>query len=271
MTKTVEDSALLMNVIAGHDPMDSTSAPEPVEDYTADLDKGVDGLSIGVPKEYFIEGGDPEVTQSVQNCIDILQKQGATIKEVSLPHTKYAVPTYYVLAPAEASSNLARYDGVKYGYRSDAPGGLMGMYKNTRNDGFGSEVKRRIMLGAYALSAGYYDAYYLKAQKVRTLIRMDFLNAFEEVSALIAPTAPTTAFGIGEKTDDPLQMYLSDILTINANLAGIPGMSIPCGLSSGGLPIGAQIMSGFFQESMALRVANSIESELGFAGSRPTI
>tara|TARA_B100000959_G_scaffold287499_1_gene373116 strand:- start:246306 stop:247766 length:1461 start_codon:yes stop_codon:yes gene_type:complete len=271
ITKTVKDSALLMNVIAGHDPMDSTSAPELAEDYTKCLEKGVEGLSIGVPKEYFIEGADSEVTALVQNCIDTLTKEGAIIKEVSLPHTKYAVPTYYVLAPAEASSNLARYDGVRYGFRSSNDDNLESMYDNTRKEGFGPEVKRRIMLGTYALSAGYYDAYYLKAQKVRTLIRMDFLKAFEEVSALIAPTMPTTAFSVGEKSDNPLQMYLSDILTINVNLAGIPGISIPCGISSAGLPVGAQIITNFFEESMGLRVANTLESALGLTMLRPSI
>ncbi|HEB72558.1 MAG TPA: Asp-tRNA(Asn)/Glu-tRNA(Gln) amidotransferase subunit GatA [Nitrospirae bacterium] len=271
MTKDVTDSAILLSAIAGHDPNDSTSADRPVDDYTAALDKGVSGMNIGVAEEYFTEGIDPEVDSSVRNAISVLKEQGANIKTVSLPHTKYAVPTYYVIAPAEASSNLARYDGVKYGYRSESPKGLMEMYKKTRMEGFGPEVKRRIMLGAYALSAGYYDAYYLKAQKVRTLIRNDFVDVFKEVSAIISPTTPAPAFGIGEKSDDPLQMYLSDIFTISCNLAGIPGLSLPCGFTSGGLPIGAQIQGDFFSEPTVLRVARALEKGLKLDGGKPAI
>ncbi|MBI5815521.1 MAG: Asp-tRNA(Asn)/Glu-tRNA(Gln) amidotransferase subunit GatA [Nitrospinae bacterium] len=271
MTKDVRDCAMMMNAIAGHDDMDSTSANAPVPDHTAGLDDGVKGLTIGVPKEYFVEGMDPAVEQSVRSAIKALEQAGAAVKEVSLPHTKYGVPAYYVLAPAEASSNLARYDGVKYGYRAESSAGLAGMYKKTRAEGFGPEVKRRIMLGTYALSSGYYDAYYLKAQKVRTLIKDDFMNAFREVSVIVAPTAPTAAFGIGEKADDPLQMYLSDIFTINCNLAGIPGISVPCGFTPAGLPVGLQVFGGFFAEPLLLRVARAVEKLSGAAGKKPSL
>ncbi len=271
MTKDVEDAAIIMNAVAGHDPLDSTCADLPTPDYTEGLDDGVDGLTIGVAKEFFTEGIDPEVERHINQTISILEKNGAKIEEISLPHTKYAVPVYYVLAPAEASSNLARYDGVKYGYRTGDADGLLGMYKNTRMCGFGSEVKRRIMLGTYALSSGYYDAYYLKAQKVRTLIKNDFQKAFTKVSAIISPTTPSPAFGIGEKTKDPLEMYLSDIFTISCNLAGMPGLSLPCGFTSGGLPIGVQLIGGVFDESMILRVAGLLEKELGVKNVKPKI
>ena len=228
-------------------------------------------MVIGVPQEYFSEGIDSEVEENVRKAISALEKNGAVIKEISLPHTKYAIPVYYVIAPAEASSNLARYDGVKYGYRNCGEEDLMRMYRKTRAEGFGAEVKRRIMLGAYALSAGYYDAYYLKAQKVRTLIKDDFIEAFKSVEAIITPTTPTTAFGIGEKTGDPLQMYLSDIMTISGNLAGVPCLSLPCGFTSAGLPVGAQLLAPHFQESLLFKAARSIEKELGLTGKRPNI
>ncbi|MDH5637660.1 MAG: Asp-tRNA(Asn)/Glu-tRNA(Gln) amidotransferase subunit GatA [Nitrospinota bacterium] len=271
MTKDIRDAALLTGIISGHDPMDSTCAEEPVGDYLSGLDKGVEGMTVGVPDEYFIEGMDPEVESKVRAAIEILGSKGAIIKRISLPHTKYAVPTYYVIAPAEASSNLARYDGVRYGYRDMDADGLFPMYLSTRNKGFGSEVKRRIMLGTYALSAGYYDAYYLKAQKARTLIKRDFQKAFENVSVIVAPTAPAPAFGLGEKINDPLKMYLSDIFTISANLAGIPGVSVPCGLTKKGEPIGLQILGSYFQEASTLRAARTLEKEIGFSDEKPRI
>ena len=269
MTKDIRDAAILMNTIAGHDDMDSTSANEEVSDYTADLEKGVDGLVVGVPKEFFAEGLDKEIETSVRTAIGWLEKEGATIKEISLPHTRYGVPTYYVIAPAEASSNLARYDGVKYGLRADDAKDLHGMYTKTRKEGFGPEVKRRIMLGTYALSAGYYDAYYLKAQKVRTVIRDDYLTAFKDVDIIATPTTPTAAFGIGEKTDDPLTMYLSDIMTINANLAGIPGLSVPCGFTNTGLPVGLQLLGRYFEESTLLTAGYLVEQNAGALSKKP--
>ncbi len=271
MTKDVEDAAILMNAIAGHDPMDSTCANEPMPDYTADINKGVKGLKIGIPEEYFTAGLDGEIEKSVRDNIKFLEDDGAKVVPVSLPHTKYGVPTYYVLAPAEASSNLARYDGVRYGFRNKDSEGLADMYKNTRKDGFGAEVKRRIMLGTYALSSGYYDAYYLKAQKVRTLIKNDFVTAFKKVDVIVTPTTPTAAFGIGEKTDDPLEMYLSDILTINANIAGIPGISVPCGFTADGLPIGLQALGAYFDEASLLRVAKVVEQKAGVLAENPSL
>ena len=271
MTKDVRDAAILNGVISGYDPMDSTCVDRPVEDYTAGLEDGARGLTVGVPDEYFVDGMDLEVERLVREAIKALERNGAIIKRISLPHTKYAVPTYYVVAPAEASSNLARYDGVKYGYRDAQPGGLYSMYCGTRNKGFGSEVKRRIMLGTYALSAGYYDAYYLKALKTRGLIRKDFTDAFSDVSVIVAPTAPAAAFGLGEKVDDPLQMYLSDIFTISANLAGIPGVSVPCGFTGGGAPVGVQILGGVFEEAKTLRAARVIERETGITSEKPLI
>jgi aspartyl-tRNA(Asn)/glutamyl-tRNA(Gln) amidotransferase subunit A len=258
ITKTVEDSALLLNVIAGHDPMDSTSAAVAVPDFTSNLKDGVKGLRIGLPEEYFIDGMDAEVEKSVLDAIDFYKSQGAEIIPVSLPHTGYAVATYYILATSEASSNLARYDGVKYGLRVSGRD-LIETYMNTRAAGFGGEVKRRIMLGTYALSSGYYDAYYKKAQQVRTLIKRDFQEVFKKVDVVVTPTAPTTAFRIGEKTADPLQMYLSDIFTISVNLAGVPAISIPCGFDSKNLPIGMQIIGRDFQEDTVLRAAYAYE------------
>ena len=262
-TKDVTDCALLMNIIAGHDPMDSTSVNKHIPDYTKALVNDVKGLKIGVPKEYFVEGIDREVNEAVLAAIETLKKCGATFHEISLPHTEYAVATYYIVATAEASSNLARFDGVQYGLRKTpnrlrkTP--LIDMYEETRDAGFGMEAKRRIMLGTYSLSSGYYDAYYLRGLKVRTLIKQDFDKIFHEYDAVITPTSPTTAFKIGEKVSDPLSMYLSDIYTISANLSGIPAISIPCGFSKDDLPIGLQIMAKPFAEEMLLRIAYTYE------------
>lgn len=259
LAHTVEDAAILLGVLAGHDPMDATSSPQPVPDYAAALDRPVKGLRVGIPEEYFGEGLAPEVRAAVENAADALRAAGCTLQKVSLPHTRYAVPTYYVLATAEASANLARFDGVRYGLRAQDASTLASMYRRTRDRGFGKEVKRRILLGTYVLSAGYYDAYYRKAQQVRTLLTRDFLQAFHSVDALLTPTAPTPAFKLGEKTDDPLAMYLADIYTVTANLAGICGISVPCGKSSEGLPIGAQILGRHFDESTVLRAARAVE------------
>jgi len=259
-TANVKDAATVLGVIAGHDPMDATSSPLPVPDYTADLDKGVSGLRLGVPAEYFAEGLDADVRTAVERSIDQLRAAGAIIKPISLPHTRYAVPTYYLIATAEASANLARFDGVRYGFRAKDANTLSAMYRKSRDLGFGAEVKRRIMLGTYALSAGYYDAYYKKAQQVRRLLTDDFLKAFAEVDAILTPTAPTPAFKLGEKSDDPLSMYLADIYTVTASLAGICGLSVPCGQSAEGLPIGLQVLGKHFDEAMILRVAQAIES-----------
>lgn len=265
LTKTVKDAAIVLGVIAGRDPMDSTSAEVPVPDYAAELEKPVRGLKIGVAKEYFGEGLDAEVRQAVEDAIQKLATLGCEIVPVSLPHTPYAIPTYYIVATAEASSNLARFDGVRYGYRARGARSLSGMYRRTRDEGFGAEVKRRIMLGTYALSAGYYDAYYLKAQKVRTLLTRDFDEAFRNVDAIVTPTSPTPAFKLGERTDDPLAMYLADIYTVTADLAGIPGISIPCGQTREKLPIGLQILGQHFDEGTILRIAHAYEKSV--AGS----
>ena len=255
----VEDCALMLNVVAGYDPADSTSVDRPVPNYLENLNAGVAGKKIGLPKEYFIDGLDPEIKQAVDTAIETYRQLGAEIVEVSLPHTDYSVACYYLIAMAEASSNLARYDGVRFGKRQDPGEGLIGMYQQTRSAGFGDEVKRRIMLGTYALSSGYYDAYYLKAQKVRTLIRHDFLEVFDEVDLLLTPVAPTPAFKIGEMVDDPLQMYLSDIFTIPTNLAGTCAMSFPCGFSEDGLPIGLQLIGKPFAEDEMLQAAYAFE------------
>jgi len=257
--KTVRDAAIMLRTIAGRDPMDSTAADLPVPDYVADLDQPVRGMKIGVAKEYFGEGLDPEVRRAVEGAIQELAGLGCEIVEVSLPHTKYAIPAYYLVATAEASSNLARFDGVRYGFRQKGARSLSEMYRSTRDEGFGAEVKRRIMLGTYALSAGYYDAYYLKAQRVRTLLTRDFEGAFRKADAIVAPTSPTAAFRLGEKADDPLAMYLADIYTVTANLAGIPGISIPVGHNKEKLPIGMQILGRHFGESAILRIANAYE------------
>jgi len=256
----VRDAATVLGVIAGHDPMDATSSPLPVPDYTAEIDKGVVGLKLGVPSEYFAEGLDAEVRAAIEGSIDQLRAAGAVIKPISLPHTRYAIPTYYIIATAEASANLARFDGVRYGFRAKDADTLSAMYRRSRDCGFGAEVKRRIMLGTYALSAGYYDAYYKKAQQVRRLLTDDYLKAFAEVDAILTPTAPTPAFKLGEKVDDPVSMYLADIYTVTASLAGICGLSVPCGKTQDGLPIGLQILGKHFAETMILRVAQTVEA-----------
>jgi aspartyl-tRNA(Asn)/glutamyl-tRNA(Gln) amidotransferase subunit A len=270
MTKDTRDAAILLKAVAGHDPLDSTSADVPVPDYEAGLTGDIQGLRVGIPSEYFIPGMDPEVERAVQDAIRVLEKLGATRESISLPHTGYAVAAYYLIATAEASSNLARYDGVKYGYRTAKSDHLIDMYMKTRREGFGPEVKRRIMLGTYALSAGYYDAYYLKALKVRTLIRQDFIEAYKRCDVLVTPTSPTPAFKLGEKTDDPLQMYLSDIFTISANLAGVPGINVPCGFTRSGLPIGLQIIGKPFDEATILKVAHAYQQATGWHTERPS-
>src|SRR5205807_2690258 len=259
LTKTVRDAATVLGVIAGRDAMDSTSAEVPVPNYVGELEKPVSGLKIGVAKEYFGEGLDGEVRKAVEAAIQKLAGLGCEVVEVSLPHSKYAIPTYYIVATAEASSNLARFDGVRYGFRAPEAHTLSQMYRCTRDLGFGAEVKRRIMLGTYALSAGYYDAYYLKAQRVRTLLTRDFEDAFRKVDAIVTPTSPTAAFKLGEKVDDPLAMYLADIYTVTADLAGIPGISVPCGETRENLPIGLQILGKHFDEATILRVAHAYE------------
>jgi aspartyl-tRNA(Asn)/glutamyl-tRNA(Gln) amidotransferase subunit A len=256
----VRDAATVLGVIAGHDPSDATSSPAAVPDYAAESDKGPEGLRIGVPSEYFGEGLDPEVRERIEEGIEALKTAGCTVKPVSLPHTRYAIPTYYLVATAEASANLARFDGVRYGYRSPASATLSDMYSHSRDEGFGAEVKRRIMLGTYALSAGYYDAYYLKAQKVRRLLAEEFLRTFAEVDAIVTPTAPTPAFKLGEKTGDPLAMYLADIYTVTASLAGICGVTVPCGKTKASLPVGMQVLAAHFEESKAFRVARAVEA-----------
>ena len=256
----VRDAATLLGVIAGPDTRDATSSPAPVEDYAAESDKPVGGLKIGVPDEYFAEGLDPEVRAAIEKGIDALKAAGCTIKRVSLPHTRYAIPTYYLVATAEASANLARFDGVRYGYRSPHSATLSDMYSNSRDEGFGAEVKRRILLGTYALSAGYYDAYYLKAQQVRRLLAEEFLRAFAEVDAIVTPTSPVPAFKLGEKSGDPLAMYLADIYTVTASLAGICGVTVPCGATTAGLPVGMQVLAAHFKESNAFRVARAVEA-----------
>ena len=272
ITKTVTDAALLFNVVAGHDPADSTSVPKDVPDYTGALGKGLEGVTVGIPKEYYdMEGLDPEVEAAVKQAIATVEGLGAKKIEVSLPLTEYVVAVYYVIAPSEASSNLARYDGVKYGFRDSGQNDLIDMYRNTRSKGFGPEVQRRIIIGTYCLSAGYYDAYYGKASQVRTLLVEDFKKAFEACDVILAPTAPTPAFKIGEKVDDPLTMYLSDIFTLSANLAGIPGISVPCGFSSEGLPIGLQIMGKHFDEEKLFQVAYQFEQATAFHQRKPNI
>ncbi len=270
ITKSVKDAALLMNVISGHDPLDSTSAPVAAPDFTEVLSKDIKGIKIGVPKEYFIEGMDKEVESAVKDAIKTLESLGAIPVEVSLPHTGYAIATYYILATSEASSNLARYDGVKYGFRAEGKD-LIDMYMQTRAKGFGSEVKRRIMLGTYALSAGYYEAYYKKAQQVRTLIKKDFEEAFKQVDIIATPTAPEAAFRFGEKTDDPLKMYLSDIFTISVNLAGVPGISVPCGFTSNNLPVGLQLIGKHFDEATILNVAHAYEQSTEWHRRKPEL
>ena len=261
--RTVRDVAAALRVLAGRDPRDSTSAEVPVPDYAAEAEKPLDGMRIGIPRDYFGEGLDTEVKQKVEAGIRSLEKLGCRAVDIRMPHTEYAIATYYLVATAEASSNLARYDGVRYGPRVSAPT-LLEMYNKTRGRGFGEEVKRRIMLGTYALSAGYYEAYYLKAQKVRSLIARDFAEAFRQADAIITPTSPTAAFRLGEKTSDPLQMYLADIYTVTGSLAGVPGISVPCGKTSEGLPVGMQILGPHFSEARVLQLAHAFEQAGGF-------
>ena len=268
LARDVADVAVLLEAIAGHDPADSTASPRPVPSYLAALDGKVKGLRLGLPREYFVEGMQPEVESAVRAAVDHLAGLGAIIEPVSLPHTEYAIATYYLIATAEASSNLARYDGVRYGLREPRP--VLGeMYEATRARGFGAEVKRRIMLGTYALSAGYYDAYYLKAQQVRTLIRMDFQKVFDTCDALVTPVSPTTAFRLGEKTADPVTMYLSDIFTISVNLAGLPALALPCGADKAGLPVGLQVIGRPFDEETVLRVGHAYEQSTEWHRRRP--
>lgn len=272
MTKTVADSALLLNVIGGKDPRDSTSADVTRPDFMKALERKVSGLKMGIPQEYFTSGIDPEVERAVREAIAALESMGMKPVEVSLPHLEYAVATYYIIACAEASTNLSRYDGVKYGYRSGKADNLMDMYMNTREEGFGEEVKRRIMLGTFVLSSGYYDAYYLKGQKVRTLIKEDFENAFGQCDVMVAPNSPVTAFRLNERMDDPLKMYLSDIYTISANLAGIPGLAIPCGNSAAdGMPVGLQLMGRHFDEESLFAVGHRFQQATGHHLKQPPL
>lgn len=271
LTKDVRDGALMLNAICGHDPLDSTSIDRPVPDFTAALQDGLQGVRVGVPREYFGQGLDPEVEQVARTAIAMLQEAGAEIVEVTLPHTDYCVAVYYLIAPAEASSNLARFDGVRYGYRDRSADALLAMYNRSRSQGFGDEVKRRILIGTYALSAGYYDAYYKKASQVRTLIKEDFARAYADCDLLVSPVVPTPAWAIGAGADDPLSLYLSDILTLSANLAGTPGMSVPCGFSSQGLPIGVQLQAAHFQEEILLRAAHNLEQRAGVVGRKPPL
>jgi aspartyl-tRNA(Asn)/glutamyl-tRNA(Gln) amidotransferase subunit A len=259
-TANVRDAATVLSVIAGHDERDATSSTAPVAEYASESDKGAEGLRIGVPEEYFADGLDPEVREQIEKGIASLNNAGCRVKPISLPHTRYAIPTYYLVATAEASANLARFDGVRYGYRSPSSATLSEMYSHSRDGGFGAEVKRRIMLGTYALSAGYYDAYYLKAQKVRRLLAQEFLQAFAEVDAIVTPTAPTPAFKLGEKSGDSLAMYLADIYTVTASLAGICGVTVPCGATTAGLPVGMQVLASHMNEGIAFRVARAVEA-----------
>jgi aspartyl-tRNA(Asn)/glutamyl-tRNA(Gln) amidotransferase subunit A len=271
LTKDVRDCALMMNAVSGYDPHDSTSIKLEVPDFTAALQDGLKGVRIGIPKEYFGEGLDPEVDRTVRDGIAMLQEAGAEVVEVTLPHTEYCVAVYYLIAPAEASSNLARFDGVRYGYRDRSADSLIEMYNRSRSQGFGDEVKRRILIGTYALSSGYYDAFYKKASQARTLIKDDFAKAFASCDLMVSPVTPTPAWKIGDKADDPLALYLSDILTLSANLAGIPGMSVPCGFNNQGLPIGMQLQATHFNEEILLRAAYNLEQRAGVAGKKPVI
>jgi aspartyl-tRNA(Asn)/glutamyl-tRNA(Gln) amidotransferase subunit A len=274
ITKDVRDAAILMNIIAGPDKYDSTALDDAVPDFTAALENGVKGLRLGLPKEYFIEGLDPEIEETVRKAVANLEGQGAEVIDISLPHTEFALSTYYIIAPAEASANLARFDGVRYGFRAKDTHGLLDHYGKTREEGFGPEVKRRIILGTYVLSSGYYDAYYLRAQKVRTLIRQDFAKAFEKVDAIVCPTSPTPAFKLGERTSDPLGMYLADIFTLAANIAGICGISVPCGfLEREGkrLPVGLQILGKELDELTVLQVARAYEQSTNWHEVKPVI
>ncbi len=269
MTQTAEDAALLLNAMAGHDAKDSTSIQVAVPDYTKTLNDSIAGLTIGLPEEYFAKGLDPEIGQSLETVIKTLEKLGAKVQPVQLPHTHLAASAYYVIAPAECSSNLARYDGVRYGYRCENPKDLEDLYRRSRSEGFGEEVKRRIMMGTYVLSSGYYDAFYLKAQKIRRLIREDFLQAFQQVDVLLTPVTPSTAFNLGEKSTDPIAMYLSDVYTIAVNLAGLPALSMPCGLSQAGLPIGAQLIGQAFAEAKLLNIAHQYQQNTDWHSKIP--
>jgi aspartyl-tRNA(Asn)/glutamyl-tRNA(Gln) amidotransferase subunit A len=277
LSRDVEDCAAMLQTISGHDPLDSTSIPEPVGDYLGGLRGGVKGLKLGVPREYFVEGMEPGVEAAVKRALTVLEDLGAELGEVSLPHTDYGLSAYYLIAPAECSANLARYDGVKYGLSSKDARGIWDIYLQTRGRGFGPEVKRRVMLGTYALSSGYYDAYYLKAQKIRTLIKQDFDRAFERFDALVSPTAPNVAFRLGAKTDNPLAMYLNDVCTLPVNLAGLPGVSIPCGFATApddpaaSLPVGLQVIGKPLDEAMVLRVAYAYEQATGWHTQRPSL
>ncbi|MFA5350343.1 MAG: Asp-tRNA(Asn)/Glu-tRNA(Gln) amidotransferase subunit GatA [Candidatus Omnitrophota bacterium] len=270
ITKDVEDAAILTRIISGYDPNDSTSANKDIPDYTDSLGKDIRGLKIGIPREYFIEGMDAQVKSVIEEAINKLKSLGAVANQVTLPHTQYAVPVYYIIATAEASSNLARFDGVQYGYRAKSDS-LIDMYKKTRAEGFGEEAKRRIILGTFALSHGYYDAYYLRALKVRTLIKNDFDAVFKDFDCIITPTSPTPAFKIGERTQDPLKMYLSDIYTISVNLAGIPAISLPCGFTKNGLPVGLQIMAKPFNEEMLFKIAHAFEQNTEWHKIKPRL
>ncbi|MDX9746680.1 MAG: Asp-tRNA(Asn)/Glu-tRNA(Gln) amidotransferase subunit GatA [Syntrophales bacterium] len=271
LTKDVEDCAIMMNAICAHDPKDSTSAKIDVPDYKTFLDRDISGWNVGIPKEYFAEGLDPDVLEAVKRAIGVIEDAGARCVEVTLPHTDYCVAVYCIVSTAEAGSNLARYDGIRYGYRAENVRDLLEVYEKSRSEGFGAEVKRRIMLGTYALSSGYYDAYYKKASQVRARIKEDFAKAFRRCDVILTPTSPTPAFLLGEKINDPLQMYLSDIYTISANLAGIPGISVPCGFSSGGLPIGVQFLAGPFDEGKLMQIAHAYERLAAIERRRPAL
>ncbi|MEK9954595.1 MAG: amidase family protein, partial [Pelagibacteraceae bacterium] len=264
MTKTVSDCALMLEAMCGFDPKDSTSIDKKKENYSKNLNKNIKGLKIGIPKEYRVDGMPNEIETLWEQGKKILKSEGAEIIDISLPHTEYALPTYYIVAPAEASSNLARYDGVRYGFRSSKGNNLVEMYENTRSEGFGDEVKRRILIGTYVLSSGYYDAYYLKAQKVRQLIKKDFDDSFNKVDAILTPSAPSSAFKIGEKKDDPISMYLNDVFTVPVNLAGLPAMSIPAGLDKNKLPLGLQLIGKPLAEQTLLNIAFSMEEKINF-------
>ena len=270
MTRTVRDAAIMLGAMASHDPKDSTSVPRPVPNYEAELGKGIKGLKFGIPREYRLDGMAPEIEKLWQQGMEWLKAAGAEPVEISLPHTKHALPAYYIIAPAEASSNLARYDGVRFGLR--VPGdSLDGMYENTRAQGFGAEVRRRVLIGTYVLSAGYYDAYYLKAQRVRSLIARDFTEAYKKCDVILTPTAPSAAFAIGEKADDPIAMYLNDVFTVTVNLAGLPGISVPAGLSADGLPLGLQVIGRAFDEETLFRVGETIEKAANFTAKPPAL
>lgn len=268
LTRTAEDAAILLNAIAGHDPKDATSMDRPVDDYTSRLNDPLKGLRIGLPKEYFGEGLDSGIADVVHQAVAELKKLGAVVKEISLPRTELSIPAYYIIAPAEASTNLSRYDGVRYGHRCDDPADLEDLYKRTRAEGFGAEVKRRILVGTYALSAGYYDAYYRKAQQLRRLIKEDFQAAFDEVDVILGPTTPSVAWKVGEKDNDPVSMYLEDIYTLSVNLAGLPGLSVPCGMSQG-LPVGLQLIGNYFDESLLLNIGHQYQQVSDWHQRRP--